>query len=125
MERGHRTAARVRGPHRDRRRHGCSHADEAYRKTAGIAAYAPARNPAEWMTMRDVAKHAGISSHFVCQLIQGGVLPAKQGVPDAPWRIRSTDLDSEAVRAAIARRHLAGRPCEARRDTRTLAIPGT
>ena len=98
---------------------------EAYRKTAGIAAYAPAANPAEWVTMRDAAKHAGISSHFVRQLIQRGVLPAKQVVPDAPWQIRLTDLDSETVRAAIARRHSTGRPCEARRDTRTLVIPGT
>ena len=98
---------------------------EAYRKTAGIAAYAPAANPAEWVTMRDAAKHAGVSSHFVRQLIQRGVLPAKQVVPDAPWQIRLTDLDSEAVRAAIACRHSAGRPCEARRDNRTLVIPGT
>jgi DNA invertase Pin-like site-specific DNA recombinase len=98
---------------------------EAYRKTAGIAAYAPAANPAEWVTMRDAAKHAGVSSHFVRQLIQRGVLPAKQVVPDAPWQIRLSDLDSEAVRAAIARRHSMGRPCEARRDTRTLVIPGT
>jgi hypothetical protein len=98
---------------------------EAYRKTAGIRAYASAANPEEWVTMRDAAKHAGISSHFVRRLIQLGVLPAKQVVPDAPWQIRLSDLDSDAVRAAIARRHSTGRPCEARRDTRTLMIPGT
>jgi hypothetical protein len=98
---------------------------EAYRKTARIVAYAPAANRADWLTMRDAAKHAGISSHFVRQLIQRGVLPAKQVVPDAPWQIRLADLDSESVRAAIGRRHSTGRPCEARRDTRTLVIPGT
>ena len=98
---------------------------EAYRKTADIRAYASAANPGEWATMRDAAKHAGISSHFVRRLIQLGVLPAKQVVPDAPWQIRLSDLDSDAVRAAIARRHSTGRPCEARRDTRTLMIPGT
>jgi hypothetical protein len=98
---------------------------ESYRKTAGIRAYAPATKPDEWVTMRDAAKHAGISSHFVRRLIQLGVLPAKQVVPDAPWQIRLSDLDSDAVRTAIARRHSTGRPCEARRDTRTLAIPGT
>jgi DNA invertase Pin-like site-specific DNA recombinase len=98
---------------------------EAYRKTAGIPAYAPAANPMEWVTMRDAAKHANISSHFVRQLIQRGLLPAKQVVPDAPWQIRLSDLDSQTVRTAIARRHSTGRPCEARRDTRTLVIPGT
>lgn len=98
---------------------------ESYRKTAGIRAYAPVENPAEWVTMRDAAKHAGVSSAFVRKLIQLGVLPAKQVVPDAPWQIRLSDLDSDAVRAAIARRHSTGRPCKARRDTRTLVIPGT
>jgi DNA invertase Pin-like site-specific DNA recombinase len=98
---------------------------ESYRKHADIPAYAPAANPSEWVTMRDAAKHAGVSSHFIRRLIQLGVLPAKQVVPDAPWQIRLSDLDNDAVRAAIARRHSTGRPCEARRDTRTLVIPGT
>jgi DNA invertase Pin-like site-specific DNA recombinase len=96
----------------------------SYRMKAGIRAYAPAVNPQEWMTMRDAAKYAGISHHFVRTLIQGGVLPAKQVVPDAPWQIRRADLDSKAVRTAIAGRHSTGRPREARRDTRTPMIPG-
>lgn len=98
---------------------------ESYRKNADIRAYAPATSPTEWVTMRDAASHVGVSSHFVRKLIQSGILEAKQVVPDAPWQIRLSDLDSEAVRAAIARRHSTGRPCEARRDTRTLMIPGT
>lgn len=101
------------------------HRVESHRRKVDIRAYAPAANPSEWVTMRDAAKYAGISSHFVRKLIQLGVLPAKQVVPDAPWQIRRSDLDSDAVRAAIARRHSTGRPCEARRDTRTLRIPGT
>lgn len=98
---------------------------ESYRKKAGIRAYAPAAKPEAWVTMRDAAKRAGISSHFVRKLIQLGVLPAKQVVPDAPWQIRLSDLESDAVRAAIRRRHSTGRPCNARRDSRTLLIPGT
>jgi len=98
---------------------------ESYRKTAGIPGYAPAANPKEWVTMRDAAKHVGVSSHFVRRLIQLGVLPAKQVVPDAPWQIRLSDLHSDAVRAAISRRHSTGRPCEGRRDKLTLVIPGT
>jgi DNA invertase Pin-like site-specific DNA recombinase len=96
---------------------------EQSRRTAGIRAYAPAVDRKQWMTMRDAAKYAGISHHFVRTLINRGVLPAKQVVPDAPWQIRRADLESDAVRLAIARRHSAGRPREAHRDTRTPMFP--
>lgn len=97
----------------------------SYRQTAGIRAYAPAVDSQQWLTMRDAAKYAGVSHHFIRILIQRGVLSAKQVVPDAPWQIRRSDLDSDAVRHAISRRHSTGRPREARRDKRTLQIPGT
>lgn len=97
---------------------------EQSRRTAGIRAYAPAVDRQQWMTMRDAAKYAGISHHFVRTLIDRGVLSAKQVVPDAPWQIRRADLESDAVRMAIARRHFTGRPWEARRDTRTPMFPG-
>jgi len=97
---------------------------EQSRRTAGIRAYAPAMDRQQWMTMRDAAKCAGISHHFVRTLIDRGVLPAKQVVPDAPWQIRRADLESEAVRMAIARRHSTGLPREARRDTSTPMFPG-
>jgi len=96
----------------------------AYRSKHEIAGYAPAASPREWVTMRDAAKHAGVSSHFVRSLVARGLLPAKQVMPDAPWQIRLVDLDSDAVRDAIARRHSTGRPREARRDDQTLTIPG-
>src|SRR5258708_34725379 len=91
---------------------------EAYRKTAGIAAYAPAANPAERATMRDAAKHAGVSSHFVRHLIQRGVLPAKQVVPDAPWQIRLSDLAHGPNIPLRSGRRLAARPFVRRRGDR-------
>ena len=94
-----------------------------YRRTARIRAYAPAVDRQQWMTMRDAATYAGISHHFVRTLIARGVLPAKQVIPEAPWQIRRADLDSDAVRMAIARRHSTGRPREAHRDTRTPMFP--
>jgi hypothetical protein len=97
---------------------------ESYRRTARISAYAPAVDRAQWMTMRDAAKYAGTSEYFVRSLIQRGILPAKQVVPDAPWQIRRADLDSDAVRLAISRRRSTGRPREVHRDTRTPIIPG-
>lgn len=95
-----------------------------FRQKAGIRAYEPAANSREWVTMRDAAKHANVSSSFIRTLIQRGVLPAKQVVPDAPWQIRIEDLDTDAVRVAIARRHSTGRPLKALRDERTPMIPG-
>ncbi len=97
---------------------------ESYRRTARISAYAPAVDRQQWMTMRDAAKYVGTSDSFVRSLIQRGILPAKQVVPDAPWQIRRADLDRDAVRLAIARPHSTGRPRGARRDTRTPMIPG-
>ena len=97
---------------------------EAYRKTAHIAAYASADNPREWATMRDAAKLVGVSSYFLHTLVARGLLPAKQVLPGAPWQIRVADLDSDAIREAVAHRHSTGRPCEARLDDQTLTIPG-
>lgn len=97
---------------------------QSYRRTAGIRAYASAVDPQQWVTMRDAATYAGVSHHFIRTLIQRRVLPAQQVVPDAPWQIRRADLDSDAVHAAIARRHSTGRPREARRDHQTPTIPG-
>jgi DNA invertase Pin-like site-specific DNA recombinase len=97
---------------------------QSYRRTAGIRAYASAVDPQQWVTMRDAARYASVSHHFIRTLIQRRVLPAKQVIPDAPWQIRRADLDSPAVRAAIARRHSTGRPREAHRDDQTPMIPG-
>ncbi len=98
---------------------------ESGRCTAGIAAYPTAEDPCDWVTMRDAATHAGVSPYFIRVLILRGVLPAKQVVPDAPWQIRRADLETDAVRAAIAHRHSVPRPREARRDDATRRIPGT
>jgi len=97
----------------------------SYRRKAGIAAYAPAAEPQEWVTMRDAAKHTGVTSHVIRALIQRGLLPAKPVVPDAPWQIRVADLATDAVRAVIAHRHSIRRPRRVRADDRTFAIPGT
>jgi hypothetical protein len=58
--------------------------------------------------MRDAARALSVSSHTTRRFIKVGVLLAQQVVPDAPYQIRSSDLHSEVVRAAIARK---GRPC--------------
>ena len=84
----------------------------------GIHAYLSAAKDGKWLTMRDAAKARGVSSYTIRRLIKTGVLPAVQLVPDAPYQIRSGDLHSEAVNAAIARK---GRPCRVD-DTNTIPM---
>jgi excisionase family DNA binding protein len=97
---------------------------ESYRKTHRIRAYAPARKNGEWLTMRDAAKSLGVTNHVIYRLIKSGVLPAKQVMPDAPWQIRTEDLQKPAVKSALSSRRTIERPCRVRRDDRTLTIPG-
>ena len=78
------------------------------RQVHGIHAYLSAQKDGEWLTMRDAAAALGVSRHTIRRLVQTGVLPATQVVPDAPYQIRSSDLHSQAVSAAIVRK---GRPC--------------
>ena len=85
-----------------------AHRIGSLRRVHGIHAYLSAEKDGEWLTMRDAAAALGVSSHTIRRLIQTGVLPAAQVVPDAPYQIRSSDLHSQAVSTAIARK---GRPC--------------
>ena len=57
-----------------------------------------------------VAKHLGVSSHMIRRLIQTGALHAEQVMRGAPHQIRTTDLEADQVKTAIARK---GRPCRA------------
>jgi excisionase family DNA binding protein len=85
-----------------------AHRVGSLRRVHGIHAYLSAEKDGEWLTMRDAAAALGVSSHTIRRLIQTGVLPAAQVVPDAPYQIRSSDLHSQAVITAIARK---ARPC--------------
>jgi excisionase family DNA binding protein len=72
--------------------------------------------------MRDAAAALGVSSHTIRRLIQTGVLPAAQVVLDAPYQIRSSDLHSQAVTTAIARK---ARPCRSESAEPLPMFPGT
>jgi excisionase family DNA binding protein len=84
-----------------------AHRVGSLRRVRGIHAYLSAEKDGEWLTMRDAAAALGVSNHTIRRLIQTGVLPAAQVVPDAPYQIRSSDLHSQAVSTVIARK---GRP---------------
>lgn len=78
----------------------------SYRRTTKIRAYPSAAGDPRWLTMRGAAATLGVSDHIIRQLIQRGVLPAKQVVPDAPWQILAEDLQSVGVREMLAARRV-------------------
>jgi hypothetical protein len=78
------------------------------RRVRDIHAYRSAEKNGEWLTLTEAAKAAGVSSHMIRRLIKTGTLRAEQVMRGAPFQIRTIDLASDSVKAAIARK---GRPC--------------
>jgi hypothetical protein len=99
-----------------------AHRVSSLRRVHGIRAYRSADKNGEWLTMRDAARALGVSNYMIRRIIKAGVLPAVQVVPDAPFQIRSTDLRSEAVMTAIARK---GRPCHQESSEQLPMFPDT
>jgi excisionase family DNA binding protein len=79
----------------------------------GIHAYRPAEKNGEWLTMSEAAELLGVSHHVIRRLIRERILRAQQVVPGAPHQIRTSDLQSETVAAALARKN---RPCRVDAD---------
>ena len=80
------------------------------RRVNSIHGYLSAEKDGEWLTLRDAAAKLGVSHHQIRKLINAGILKSNQIMPDAPHQIRASDLDSEQVANALARK---GRPCRA------------
>ena len=92
------------------------------RRVRSIHAYLSADKDGEWLTMTEAAKTLGVTNHAIRRLIKTKILAAEQVVPGAPFQIRASDLETDAVTAAIARK---GRPCRIV-DPNTLPMfPGT
>jgi excisionase family DNA binding protein len=92
------------------------------RREHGIHAYRSAEKNSEWLTMSEAAKLLSATNHAIRRLIKERILPAEQVVPDAPYQIRASDLESEAVAAAIARKY---RPCRIDADRQLPMFIGT
>jgi DNA invertase Pin-like site-specific DNA recombinase len=54
-----------------------------------------------WLTLEEAAGELGVSKHLVRNLINKGVLPARQVVKCAPWVIERESLSRPAIRAAV------------------------
>jgi hypothetical protein len=87
-----------------------------------IHAYKSADKHGEWLTMSDAAAKLAVSHHQIRRFIKEGVLAAEQVVPDAPYQIRASDLQTEQVKAALARK---GRPCRVVSKTQTSMYSDT
>jgi hypothetical protein len=95
------------------------------RERLGIAAFDPASNDGELISVEETARRLQICVGSVHRLIDEGILPASQLMPCAPWQIPVASLSSEAVqigvRGVIERRP---RNFEALQDEKTLRLPG-
>lgn len=58
-------------------------------------------NERSWLTLREAARHFGISEASVRRLLQQEVLPGKQVVSGAPWVLERENLDLPQVRRAV------------------------
>jgi DNA invertase Pin-like site-specific DNA recombinase len=99
-----------------------AHRVGSLRRVRGIHGYRSADKDSEWLTLREAAATLGVSHHQVRKLIKAGVLVSEQIMPDAPHQIRTADLQSEQVDAALKRK---GRPCRATPENQLSMFPST
>ena len=99
-----------------------AHRVSSLRRVRGIHGYRSAEKNGEWLTLRDAAAKLGVSHHQVRKLIKAGILNSEQIIPDAPHQIRTADLASEQVAAALKQK---GRPCRVDSERQTSMFPNT
>jgi DNA invertase Pin-like site-specific DNA recombinase len=99
-----------------------AHRVSSLRRVRGIHGYRSAEKNGEWLTLRDAAAKLGVSHHQVRKLIKAGILNSEQIMPDAPHQIRTADLASEQVAAALKQK---GRPCRVHSERQTSMFPNT
>lgn len=90
------------------------------RRVNGIDAYFSADKDGEWCTMSEAARELGETNHVIRRLITDQILPARQVVPGAPYQIRRSDLQSDAVQAAQRRKRS---PCRAEPENQLPMFP--
>lgn len=73
------------------------------RAIQNIRAYRCAESDGQWLTLTEAAKQRGVSHHAIRRLIKEGLLAAEQVVPGAPYQIRASDLQDEAISRSLAR----------------------
>lgn len=79
------------------------------------------------LTLGEAARHCGVSTATIRNLVAGGLLKRTQAVRWAPWEIRRDDLDSRQVQKALNRLRLTGKlePKEVCSDSQLTLFPTT
>jgi hypothetical protein len=95
------------------------------RERLGIAAFDPAANRIETISVDKTAARLGICVGSVQKLIREGVLPATQLMPSAPWQVPVAALESQVVKTGV-QEIIERRPRKPKRhqDDKTLRLPG-
>ena len=97
----------------------------ALRERLGIAPFDPDTPREETISVDETARRLAICVGSVHLLIRGGVLPATQLMPSAPWQVPVAALESEAVQAGV-QEIKQRRPSNfvVLQDLKTLRLPG-
>lgn len=92
------------------------------RRVNDIHGYLSADKDGAWRTMTEAANELGVTNHVIRKLIKDVILLANQVVDGAPYQRRTTNLHSDTVKTAVARK---GRPCRAKIGDRISMFPNT
>jgi hypothetical protein len=71
------------------------------RRNYSIAGQKKAPNRPNVLTLSQAAKYCKVSQHTIQRLAKTGLLKNNQTVPNAPWEIMKTDIDSPRIKAVI------------------------
>jgi excisionase family DNA binding protein len=82
---------------------------ETARRNHSIPGQKRATVDPEILTLSQAAKYCTVSNKTIERLVESGKLARQQVAPRAPWEIRRTDLDSEAVRSILEHLRRTGR----------------
>jgi len=92
------------------------------RRVNGIDTYVSADKSSDWCTMSEAAAELNVTNHAIRRLIKDGILPATQVIKGAPYQIRRSTLQSEAVTTAMERK---GAPCRSDSEHQLQMFPST
>ncbi len=74
---------------------------KSVRVARGLPNYDPASRDGSHVTLRDAAKHFGVSPTAIRHLLEDGIIPGEQVVPCAPWMIPTAALKDKRVIKAV------------------------
>lgn len=98
----------------------------ALRSSYRIPVYRQAESgPEPWLNLTKAAALVGLAAKTLRLAAERGEVYAKHPLPDGPWLFRRTDLDTEAVRALVARARTGGKAPAGPDDQQRSLFPST